>query len=104
MADTDHPQRVTAFERMVHHLGYGIGAYHAERRGRNGFIERSNRTDTEEWFQRQQFVSSEERRYEHRLWEMSDNTRLLHQGLGGETPAAVRCTVGSKPRIRMSGC
>lgn len=89
MAYTAHPQRITAFERMAHQLG--LRHWRIPRRApwRNGFIERSNRTDNEECFHRQQFESSEERRYIHRLWEMSYNTRRPHQGLGGETPDAV---------------
>jgi putative transposase len=54
---------------------------------RNGFIERSHRTDNEEFFQRYRFASSEESRYYFRLWEEYYNHARPHQGLGNHTPA-----------------
>ena len=55
----------------------------------NGFIERSHRTDNEELFEVLDFESSEERRYNLRLWEMYYNHHRPHQGLGGKIPIQV---------------
>lgn len=52
----------------------------------NGIIEKSNHTDNEECFHQIRFTSSEERRYQHRLWEMHYNTKRPHQGLDNQTP------------------
>ena len=46
-------------------------------------------TDNDECFHRMRFSSSDERRYEHRLWEMEDNTHRPHQGIGGNTPLQI---------------
>lgn len=68
MAYTAHPERKTAFERAIVRLG--LRHWRIARRSpwQNGFIERSNRTDNDECFSQQQFTSSEERQYIHRLW------------------------------------
>ena len=55
----------------------------------NGFVERSHRTDNEELFHVIRFSSSEERRYQLRLWEGYYNCHRPHQGLGGLTPLEV---------------
>ena len=75
LAYTAHPERVTAFERMIVHLGLRYWRIPCGAPWRNGFIKRSNRTDNDECFHRQRFSSAEERRYVHRLWEMTYNTR-----------------------------
>jgi transposase InsO family protein len=89
MAYSAPPERKTAFEQKVASLG--LRHYRIARCSpwQNGFIERSNRTDNEECFCCQQFSSSEERRYVHRLFEMYYNTVRPHQGLGGESPQTV---------------
>lgn len=89
MAYSAHPERKTTFERMIERLG--LRHWRIARRSpwQNAFIERSNRTDNEECFHRQEFTSSEERRYRHRLWEMFYNSQRPHQGLDGATPRAV---------------
>ena len=53
---------------------------------RNGFIERSNRTDNEALFNHKRFSCEEQRRYELRLWEMFYNRQRPHQGLHMLTP------------------
>lgn len=89
MQYTAHPERVTIFEQMIARLGLRHWRIPRGAPWRNGFIERSNRTDNDECFHRQRFTSSEERRYIHRLWEMTYNTTRPHQGIGGRTPEAV---------------
>lgn len=91
MAYTAHPERKTTFERTIAALGLQHTRIPRRSPWRNGIIERSNRTDNEECFQRQEFTSSEERRYVHRLWEMEYNTHRPHQGLDGATPLEVFC-------------
>jgi len=86
MAYTAHPERKTTFERTVERLGLRHWRIARGSPWQNGFIERSNRTDNDECFSHQQFTSSEERQYMHRLWEMHYNTCRPHQGLGGRTP------------------
>lgn len=82
-----HPERRTAFERRIE----GAGLLHTLiAKGcpwRNGFIERSNRTDNDEFFHYHRFASSEERRYYFRLWEDYYNHARPHQGLDNQTPA-----------------
>ena len=56
---------------------------------RNGFIERSNRTDKKELFNQVRFRDSEDRRYQLKLWEMEYNTCRPHQGLDNQIPFAV---------------
>ena len=55
---------------------------------RNGFIERSNRTDKEAILTQKHFTCEEHRRYELRLWEMHYNRERPHQGLGMQFPEA----------------
>ena len=86
MRYTAHPERRTAFQRAAQ----ACRLIHATcRKGapwQNGIIERSHRTDNEEVFNQFQFASSEERRYQHRLFEMYYNNHRPHQGLSGKTP------------------
>lgn len=53
---------------------------------KNGFIERSNRTDNENLFHRLHFADSEERKYLLRLWEMEYNNSRPHQGMANQSP------------------
>ena len=53
---------------------------------KNGFIERSNRTDNENLFNQIRFKSSEERKYQLKLWEMQYNNHRPHQGINNLTP------------------
>ena len=70
----------------------------------NGIIERSHRTDNEELFHLLRFTSSEERKYQLKLWEFEYNNRRPHQGLKGKTPIEVyraeyRCHAASRMLI-----
>jgi transposase InsO family protein len=100
-----HPERMSAFERFVRcdlHLLHGTIQPGCP--WQNGLIERSNRTDNDEFFNDRRFRDSEERRYQHRLWEMYYNTRRPHQALGLATPMEVYCAdypVHAKTRMLM---
>lgn len=89
MAYTAHSERKTTFERTVAALG--LRHWRIARRSpwQNGIIERSNRTDNDECFHREEFSCSDHRRYRHRLWEMHYNTERPHQGVDGCTPLQV---------------
>jgi transposase InsO family protein len=89
MYNTPHPTRRTAFEKRVAALGLRHWRIPPRSPWCNAFIERSNRTDNDECFRREQFSDSEERRYRHRLWEMYYNSLRPHQGLAGLTPRAL---------------
>lgn len=91
MAYTAHPERRTAFERTLAELGLTHMRIARRSPWQNGFIERSNRTDNDECFHRDEFTSSEYRRYQHRLWEMHYNTARPHQSLDGATPWTAFC-------------
>ncbi len=91
MAYTAHPSRKTTFERTLERLGRKHYRIPPRSPWKNGFIERSHRTDNEECLQQQMFTSSEERRYIYRLWEMYYNTQRSHQGIDGQTPYQVFC-------------
>jgi transposase InsO family protein len=84
-----HKDRQTAFQKQVAALGLRHFCIAPRSPWQNGFIERSNRTDNEECFTRQQFTCSEQRRLVHRLWEMHYNSCRPHQGLGGQRPEQV---------------
>lgn len=53
---------------------------------KNGFIERSNRTDKENLFDKIQFIDSEDRKYQLKLWEMEYNYHRPHQGINNLKP------------------
>lgn len=90
MKHSAHPDRMSAFERYVREkLKFIHGTIEPGCPWQNGIIERSNRTDNEEFFDDRRFTDSEERRYQHRLWEMYYNTRRPHQSLGMATPMEV---------------
>jgi putative transposase len=89
MKYTAHPIRKTTFTKTVEAHGCIHALIPKGKPWRNGFIERSNRTDNEECFHLRQFNSSEERRYYHRLWEYEYNTLRPHQGLNNQTPFQV---------------
>lgn len=89
MRYTAHPERKTQFTKTVE----GSGRIHAlippGKPWRNGFIERSNRTDKEELFSQCRFVDAEDRRYQLKLWEMEYNYHRPHQGIQNQKPAEV---------------
>lgn len=86
MARTHWPHRVTAFTRQCQALGIRHALIPPASPWRNGFIERSNRTDKQEVFAPHHFTTPEERRYCLALWELEYNTRRPHQGINNETP------------------
>lgn len=79
-------QRKTAFEKKVESMGIIPALIPKGKPWCNGFIERSNRTDNEELFKVTQFLSSEERKYYLKLWEMEYNFKRPHQGINHSTP------------------
>lgn len=81
-----HPERATAFQRLIFDLDLLHGTIRPGCPWQNAMIERSNRTDNEELFHRMRFEDSESRRYHLRLWENYYNNRRPHQGLGMRTP------------------
>ena len=89
MKYTAHPDRKTAFTKEVEKHQRIHALIRKASPWRNGIIERSNRTDNDECFSQMRFSSSEERRYQHRLWEMQYNTKRPHQGIGNQTPMQV---------------
>jgi transposase InsO family protein len=81
-----HPERNTAFTQTVEDSGRIHACIAKGKPWRNGFIERSNRTDNDELFSRMRFNNSEERKYYLRLWEMHYNYHRPHQGIDNQTP------------------
>lgn len=84
-----HPERKTAFTKAVEQSGCIHALVPKASPWRNGIIERSNRTDNEELFTQMRFASSEERRYQLKLWEFFYNYQRLHQGLIEQVPMDV---------------
>jgi len=84
-----HPDRQTAFQERVMALDLRHGTCRPRSPWQNGIVERSHRTDNEECFHALTFRDNDERRYQHRLYEMHYNTQRPHQGLNGETPFTV---------------
>lgn len=89
MRYTAHPERRTAFQKALQQLGFIHGLCKRHSPWQNGIVERSHRTDNEECLALIRFHDSEDRRYQHRLWEMHYNHNRRHQGLGGRTPLDV---------------
>lgn len=57
----------------------------------NGKVERSHRTDEEQFYRRVTFRSPQEIRHLLREWEHEYNHRCPHLALGGKTPAERLC-------------
>jgi transposase InsO family protein len=89
MKYTEHPERQTEFTKTAAALQVAHALIEKGKPWRNGFIERSNRTDNEAIFKHIQFSSEEERCYYLRLWEMHYNRERTHQGIGMKTPYQV---------------
>jgi len=81
MKYSHHPERKTAFTMKAENMNIIHALIAKGKPWRNGFIERSNRTDNEALFSRKTFACEEHRRYELRLWEMYYNRQRPHQGL-----------------------
>jgi putative transposase len=89
MKYSHHPNRKTTFTKAVETSGRFHALIPKGKPWRNGFIERSNRTDNDELFHRFKFTSSEERKYYLKLWEYEYNFNRPHQSLDHQTPAQV---------------
>jgi hypothetical protein len=86
MKYTQHPKRKTAFTKKAESMNIIHALIPKGKPWKNGFIERSNRTDNEALFNNKIFSCEEHRRYELRLWEMHYNRTRPHQGLNMQTP------------------
>jgi transposase InsO family protein len=86
MKYTAHPDYKTAFTKEVEQSGRIHALIEKGKPWKNGFIERSNRTDKENLFDIMRFVDEEERKYQLKLWEMEYNYSRPHQGIGNMTP------------------
>jgi hypothetical protein len=79
-------ERKTAFTKKAQSMNIIHALIAKGKPWRNGFIERSNRTDNEALFKTKRFICEDHRRYELRLWEMHYNRERPHQGLNMITP------------------
>lgn len=86
MKYTAHKDRKTAFTKKAEKLGIIHALVPKGKPWRNGYIERSNRTDNEEFFRKIRFKSSEERQMLFRLYEQDYNCNRPHQSLAMKTP------------------
>jgi transposase InsO family protein len=86
MKYSQHPDRKTTFTKRVEQDGRIHALIKKGKPWYNGCIERSNRTDNENCFNLIRFQSSDDRKYQHRLWEMHYNFQRTHQGLNYLTP------------------
>ena len=84
-----HSDRQTVFTRTAESFEVMQGLLPKGKPWYNGFIERSNRTDNDALFHRQEFSCSEERKYYLRLWEMHYNRERPHQSLAMRCPLDV---------------
>lgn len=84
-----HSDYVTSFQKTIALLHLIHGTCQRGCPWQNGIIERSHRTDNEALLKVTRFTSSEERRYQLRLWEMYYNHCRPHQGLKGQIPLDV---------------
>ena len=89
MKYTAHPERKTVFTQTIEATGRIHALIAKGQPWKNGFIERSNRTDSENLFQRLRFIDEEDRKYQLKLWEMEYNYRRPHQGIGNLPPVAM---------------
>jgi putative transposase len=81
-----HSEYKTAFTKKVEATGRIHALIPKGEPWKNGFIERSNRTDNDNLFHKIRFVDSEERKYQLKLWEMEYNNHRPHQGINNLTP------------------
>ena len=84
-----HNDRKTLFTKTLETSGFIHALIEKGKPWRNGFIERSNRTDKDELFNIKRFSSSEERKYQLKLWEFHYNYERPHQGIGNKTPVQI---------------
>lgn len=81
-----HPEYKTTFTKTVEKDDRIHALIPKGKPWKNGFIERSNRTDNENLFHKIRFIDSEDRKYQLKLWEMEYNRKRPHQGLNNLTP------------------
>jgi transposase InsO family protein len=84
-----HKNRKTTFTKWVEQTGRIHALIPKGKPWKNGFIERSNRTDKENLFNKMQFTCSEHRKYMLSLWEYEYNYKRPHQGIGNKKPAQI---------------
>ena len=89
MRNVRFPDRRCAFELYLKKQGFLHGLCRIHSPWQNGIIERSHRTDNEELFDRMQFETSEDRKYQLKLWEYEYNYLRPHQSLNMQTPMQV---------------
>ena len=89
MKYTAHSKDKTRFTKTVEGSGWIHGLIEKGMPWRNGFIERSKRTDKDELFNHVRFGDSEYRPYQLKLWEIAYNHDRPHQGLANQTPVSV---------------
>lgn len=89
---TDHGSEFgTDFTWHVHDLGISHRPIPRRSPESNGKVERSHRTDQEEFYRRVTFRSPQELRRMLQEWEHEYNHRRPHLALGGKTPAERLC-------------
>jgi transposase InsO family protein len=85
---TDHGSEFgTDFTWHLHDLGIAHKRIPPGCPEANGKVERSHRTDEDEFYRRTHFRTRQELARKLREWEWEYNHRRLHLGLGGKTPA-----------------
>jgi transposase InsO family protein len=85
---TDHGSEfATDFTWHLHDLGIAHRRIPRRRPEANGKVERSHRTDEDEFYRRITFRTPQQLAHKLRLWEHEYNHRRLHLALGGKTPA-----------------
>ena len=89
---TDHGSEFgTDFTWHLHDLGISHRPISRGSPESNGKVERSHRTDEEEFYRRVTFRSPQDLAQKLRAWEHEYNHRRLHLALGGKTPAERLC-------------
>ena len=85
---TDHGSEfATDFTWHLHDLGIAHRRIPRGRPEANGKVERSHRTDEDEFYRRITFRTPQQLAHKLRGWEHEYNHRRLHLALGGKTPA-----------------
>lgn len=89
MKYTFHPNYKTCFTKTVEASGRIHALITKGKPWKNGFIERSNRTDNENLFEQMRFIDSQDRQYQLKLWEMEYNFQRPHQGIDNRIPVSL---------------
>jgi len=97
---TDHGSEFgTDFTWHLHDLGIAHRRIPPGCPEANGKVERSHRTDEDEFYRRVTFRTRQELVQKLRAWEHEYNHRRLHMGLGGKTPAERLAELRISPAI-----